>query len=131
MTVVDRSGLPVAAAIASASPHEVTLVEHTLESRFVSDLPQNLIGDGAYDSDGLDAGLARRGIEMIAAHRRNRRNKTQDGRRLRRARRRWKVERCFAWLQNYRRLVTRWEYHPENFLAFVQLACICILLRHL
>jgi len=69
-------------------------------------------------------------VEMIAPHRRNRRVElTQDGRPLRRYRRRWKVERLFAWLQNSRRLVTRYEYHAENFLAFVQLACIMILLR--
>ena len=46
-------------------------------------------------------------------------------------RRRWRVERLFAWLQNYRRLVTRYERHAENFLGFVHLGCICILLRHL
>jgi transposase len=46
---------------------------------------------------------------------------TQDGRNLRRYRKRWKVERLFAWLQNYRRLVVRYEYHLKNFLAMVQL----------
>jgi hypothetical protein len=25
----------------------------------------------------------------------------------------------------------RWEYHPENFFAMIQLACAVILLRHL
>jgi transposase len=45
--------------------------------------------------------------------------------------RRWKVERLFAWLHNFRRLVTRWEFHVENFLGFVQLACVIMLLRHL
>ena len=45
--------------------------------------------------------------------------------------RRWRVERLFAWLQNYRRLVTRYERHAENFLGFVYLGYICILLRHL
>src|SRR5574341_481132 len=60
----------------------------------------------------------------------NRKNKTQDGRRLRRYRRRWKIERLFAWLQNFRRLITRHERHAENFLGFLQLGCICILLRH-
>ncbi len=44
---------------------------------------------------------------------------------------RWKVERLFAWLHNYRRLVTRWEYHIENFLGFVHLACFKLLLRYL
>jgi len=61
---------------------------------------------------------------------RAKRKKTQDGRKLRRYRKRWRVERLFAWLRNFRRLVTRYEYHAANFLAFVQLACIMILLRH-
>jgi transposase len=95
-------------------------------------LPERLIGDKAYDSDGLDQTLAEDyGIEMISPNRSNRKQKTQDGRPLRRYRRRWKVERLFAWMQNYRRLVTRWEYHIENFLGFVQLACLLMLLRHL
>lgn len=67
---------------------------------------------------------------MIAPNRSNRRLKTQDGRPLRRYLRRWKVDRLFAWLQNYRRLVTRWERHEENFLGFLHLGCNCILLRH-
>ena len=93
-------------------------------------LPQRLIGDRAYDSDGLDTALREQGVEMIAPHRRNRtRSKTQDGRPLRRYRRRWKVERLFAWLGNFRRLVVRYEYHVANFLGFVHLACILILLR--
>lgn len=70
------------------------------------------------------------GIEMIAAHRQGRRS-TQDGRALRRARRRWKIERLFAWLRNSRRLVTRWELHVDNFLGMLHLACARILLRHL
>ncbi len=70
------------------------------------------------------------GIEMIAPNRRNR-SRSQDGRKLRRYRRRWKVERLFAWMHNFRRLVTRWEYHIENFLGFVHLACLHMLLRYL
>jgi IS4 transposase len=60
---------------------------------------------------------------------RRNRNKTQDGRKLRRYRKRWRVERLFAWMHNFRRLVTRWEYHIENFLGFVHLACLYMLLR--
>lgn len=93
--------------------------------------PENLIGDKACDSDKLDAELKREGIEMIAPHRGNRteRSRTQDGRRLRRYQRRWLVERFFAWLQWQRLLLVRWEFYPANFLGFVQLACIGILLR--
>ena len=70
------------------------------------------------------------GSKKLAALMRNRvKLKTQDGRRLRRHERRWLVERFFAWLQWQRRLLVRWEYYAENFLGFVQLASIAILLK--
>ena len=48
---------------------------------------------------------------MIAPHRKNRKKKkTQDGRKLRRYKRRWKIERLFAWLQNFRRLGSVWQF---------------------
>ena len=130
MAVADGAGAPIAVHTASASPHEVTLAENTVEQRFTDDAPERLIGDLAYDSDPLGAKFAEQGIELIAPHRENRsRPATQDGRTLRRYRRRWKVERLFAWLQNFRRLVVRYEYHVENFLGFVHLGCMLILLR--
>ena len=93
MALADASGLPLSVCAASASPHEVTLVEEVLAASFVGEEPERLIGDRAYDSDSLDAALEERGIEMIAPHRRNRRKpKTQDGRKLRRYKRRWKIE---------------------------------------
>lgn len=107
-------------------------MEAVLAGCFLDELPERLIGDKAYDSDALDEQLAEEyDIEMISPNRSNRKQKTQDGRPLRRYRRRWKVERIFAWMQNYRRLITRWEYRIENFLGFVQLACLLMLLRHL
>ena len=133
MAIADRHGLPVACSIASASPHETKLVESTIERRFIAETPQRLIGDRAYDSDPLDAQIRQRfGVQLIAPHHSTRsRQATQDGRVLRRYRRRWKIERLFAWLHNFRRVVIRWEYYPENFLGMVQLACAVILLRHL
>jgi transposase len=112
----------------------VKLVPQVVEERFVADVPERLIGDKAYDSDRLDEQmLALAGIEMIAPHRSNRRadRKTQDGRPLRRYLRRWKIERMFSWFYNFRRLVVRWEYHAENYLGLLRLACAVILLRHL
>lgn len=106
-------------------------MEYVLAGSFLDQLPERLIGDKAYDSDALDRTLHEKyGIEMIAPNRRNR-SRSQDARKLRRYRRRWKVERLFAWMHNFRRLVTRWEYHIENFLGFVRLACLHLLLRHL
>jgi transposase len=131
MAVADRNGLPVSVCIESATPHEVTLATSTLLQMVVPDAPQNLIGDNAYDSDRLDAELSLYGIQLIAPHRRKRKNPTQDGRRLNRYRRRWKIERLFAWLQNFRRLVVRYERRAENFLAMLHLAASLILLRQL
>jgi len=132
MAIADRAGLPIAARIASASPHETTLVEATIDAGFLEHAPDRLVGDRAYDSDPLDTRLREeRGIELIAPHRSNRkRGKTQDGRALRRYLRRWKVERLFAWLLSYRRITTRWERHAVNYLGFVLLGCISILLRN-
>jgi len=131
MAVADRHGLPIAVHVASASPHEVTLVPSTLEDRLVTDSPERLIGDKAYDSDKLDSKLEQQGIELIAPHRRNRaKPATQDGRVLRRYKRRWKVERLFAWLQHFRRILSRHEYHAANFLGFVHLGCLVILMRN-
>jgi transposase len=130
MAVADGAGLPIAISIGSASPHEVKLVETTLKQRFIKEKPERLIGDRAYDSDPLDARLRKQGIEMIAPHKINRRKpSTQDGRPLRRYRKRWKVERLFAWLQNFRRIQVRHDRILENYLGFVLLGCMIILLR--
>jgi len=96
MAVADRHGLPVAVYVESATPHEVKLVVPTLVEMVIPEAPQNLVGDNAYDSDKLDSELSRYGIKLISPHRSNRKNKTQDLRRLRRYRRRWKIERLFA-----------------------------------
>jgi transposase len=129
MAISDGHGLPLALHVASASPHETRLVEATLADRFLDAIPARLIGDRGYDSDPLDAHLRDAyAIELIAAHRPHRR-RTQDGRPLRRARRRWKIERLFAWFHNYRRIVTRWERDADNYLAMLHLASVVILLR--
>jgi transposase len=130
MAVADGAGLPLAVYTQNASPHEVTLVRKTLVERFTGNAPERLIGDKVYDSDPLDKELREQGLELIAPHKSNRKKaRTQDGRCLRRYKRRWKVERLFAWLQNFRRILVRYEYHDENYLGFVHLGCMLILLR--
>lgn len=140
MVVVDGEGVPLGTTIHSASPAEVKLLESTIDTIAVPrngagrprSNPKRLIADKAYDCDPLRDRLERRGIELIVPHRRNRkRPPRQDGRALRRYRRRWKVERTFAWLQNFRRLVTRYERHARIFLAFLHVACMIITLRAL
>ena len=130
MVLCDSGSLPVAVSIASASPHESTLATETLAARLTKRQPIRLIADKAYDSRRLRSLLAGAGIDFIAPNRASQKyGPFQDKRKLRRYKRRWKVERLNAWLQNSRRLVTRYEYHPENFLGFVHLACMRILLK--
>jgi len=116
----------------------VTLIEKTLEQVAVPRTgrgrprknPRTLIYDLAADSQPLRDRLARRGIELICPHRANRiKPPQQDGRRLRRYRRRWCVERTFAWLGNFRRLVVRYERNIQIYAAFFHLACLIITLR--
>ena len=105
-------------------------MEETIASKHVKVNPKNLVGDRAYDSDPLDQKLKKRKIKLIAPHKQNRKRKpTQDGRSLRRYKRRWKIERFFAHIQNYRRCSTRYDYYLENFLGFVQLASIILLVN--
>lgn len=139
MVVVDGQGVPLGKQLYSASPHEARLAEETLASIRVSRRHRGgrprqrvwrVIADRAYDSDPLRTQLAARGIELIAPHRWNRsKPRTQDGRALRRYRRRWKVERTFAWLGNYRRLVVRYDRSITIYEAFFHIACFMITLR--
>src|ERR1019366_559615 len=104
--LVDAKGLPIAAYTTSAAPHDSRLVQGLFEFMVTSDSPERIIGDKGYDSDPLDAELAADKIEMIVPHRGNCKPErlTQDGRPLRRFKRRWIVKRSISWLQNFRRL---------------------------
>ena len=130
MLLVDGAGLPLAVDVHSASPAEVTLIEPLLEQAVTPYVPKRLIYDRAADSDPLRKRLAARGIELICPHRRGRvRRNTQDGRPLRRYRKRWIVERTISWLQAFRRLVTRYEFYAVLFHSLAKLACLMIVLR--
>jgi hypothetical protein len=124
MILVDGEGTPLGADVASASQAEVNLIEPLLNKRTARRRPPRLLYDRAADSDPLRKRLAKRRIELICPHRKNRKKpKTQDGRPLRRYKRRYKVERSISWLFNHRRLLVRHERYADLFLAFIQLAC--------
>jgi transposase len=139
MVLADGAGLPLGVCLASASPHEVTLAEPTLAQVKVPRAgrgrprmrPPRIIADRGYDSDPLRRRLRRRGIELIAPYRRWKRQKPfQDGRKLRRYRRRWKIERTMAWLGNFRRLQVRQDRILSVFEGFCHVACLLITLRY-
>ena len=130
MAICDGNSLPVAVTVASASPAEVRLAEGTLRDRIIPQLPAVMVADRAYDSNPFRNFLVDCGIEpVIPARRTSCRATHQDGRKLRRYRRRWTIERSISWLQNFRRLVTRYEYYAHLFHGFVQLACLMVVMR--
>jgi hypothetical protein len=93
MAVVDARGLPIGLRVFSAGEHEVRQAEETLFSCWSGYLPERVIADRGFDSDALDASPADLGVDMIHArvdmivpHRKNRKLRTQDGRKLRRYR---------------------------------------------
>jgi transposase len=127
---IDKNGTPLAAIPAAANVPEVDLAEPVLKNISI-ELPDKVpvVADKGYDSDPLRERLAQEGFELISPHRENRvKPPTVDGRKLRRYRHRWLIERTNAWLQNFRRIVTRWEYHSFIYGGFVQLACAFIAL---
>jgi transposase len=138
MFLVDGQGIPLGSYTDSASPAEITLLDKVLEALYVPKQgpgrprtrPKRVIGDKAYDSDPARKRLRRRGITLLVPHRKNHRNvNRQDDRLWDRYRRRYTVERTFAWMGSFRRLVVRYENHIDMFEAFLHLACIIITLR--
>ena len=139
MVLVDGAGTPLGAYLDAASPAEVRLLEATLDTVAVTrphrpGRPRKrldrLIADRAYDSNAVRALLVRRGIEpIIPARITNQRATHQDGRKLRRYRRRWIVERTIGWLGNFRRLTVRYDRLMETYGGFFHLACALVTLR--
>ena len=130
MLLVDGDGLPLGSIISTASRNDVRLIEQLLDERILRRRVGRLIYDKAADSDPLRERLKKRGTDLITPHQKGRKKPpTQDGRKLRRYRKRWKVERTFSWLQNFRRTITRFEYYVHLFHGFVKLGCIMITLK--
>jgi transposase len=139
MVWVDGAGPPLGLHGAAASPAEVTLLEATLAPVHVPrahcagrprQRPDRLIADRGYDSNAVRAALAPRGIPPIIPARSNTHRAThQDGRCLRRSRRRWIVERSNAWRYHFRRLVVRYERSAEIYTALGHVAGALITLK--
>lgn len=137
MVLADGKGTPLGVPVEAASPAEVKLLPETLDNARIAKRkggkrrrPQRLIADRGYDSNQARALLVKRDIEPIIPRRRNNRVAThQDGRKLRRYKRRWIIERTNSWLQNFRRLVVRYERKVKNFEALIHMACALITLN--
>jgi transposase len=136
--LVSGEGVPLGVATAAASTGETSLVGPALQE--VIELagsdpqmwPKRIIGDKAFDSDDLRDLLSTVDIELLAPHRRNRtRSRSNDGRKMRRYKRRWKVERFFAWAGGFRKFLVRYERLETTVRAVAHAVCLMITLRYL
>ena len=106
--------------------------------------PQQLWADRGYHSAQLEQALRERGIEPRISQPRKRGQPIPAGTPTRQvwrgkkktlktgdplARYRWPIERTNAWLRALRRINTRRDRKPDNYLAFLQLGMILILVR--
>jgi transposase len=140
MVVVDGNGIPVGAQLASAQLAECRLAESTLarvkvprkgRGRPRSHL-KRVIADRGYDSNALRMRFQERRTELIVPYRKYVRDRRfEDKRKLRRYRKRWKIERTNAWLQHFRRIQVRYDRILTLFQGFFHCACLIIALRHL
>jgi len=144
MLIVDGHGIALGLRVDSAQPNERQLVDATLDSIRVPQKrgrprtrPQRLVADRNFDGQRLRQQLRRRGIQpCIPRQRKPWRKRPVPGRPLKLQPwygRRWIIERTFAWLHNYRRLVVRYERHLHCYVGFCLLAlihlCICTILK--
>ncbi len=123
--VADADGTPIGAFTAAANVAETELIRPALGSipeavRLPHGMP--VIADKGYDSDPLREQLAQDGFVLLSPHRSNRKRRSNDGRRMRRYKRRYKVERAIGWMHSFRRLLVRHEYFSVLYDGFVHLA---------
>ena len=133
MLVTDAQGVPIGGLVASGQKAEINLAEPTLVTIKVPrrrgrprSRPKELVADRAYDSRPFRLRLRRRGIKPCIPERRGRRPRPGRKADVSDYRHRWKVERTFAWLGNFRRVVVRYERLAHVYFAFVIIAFILI-----
>jgi IS5 family transposase len=129
--VVDHSGLPLGLKVAAANVSEQQLLMPALDDVPVEVPPGTpVVADKGHDSDLLRQQVQQAGYTPIIPHRKNRvKPSRNDGRRLRRYRHRWLVERTNAWLHSYRGLAVRWSYYTFMYVGLAYLAFIHIALQ--
>jgi IS5 family transposase len=129
--VVEAGGLPLGMATGGADESEQALLVPAL-----NDIPIEVpagtpvVADKGHDSDPLRDEVEAAGFVPVIPHRKNRvKPSRNDGRRLRRYRHRWRVERTNAWLHCYRGLAVRWSYYPIMYVGLVYLSFIHLALQ--
>ena len=120
---VSGLGLPVRVVLSAAQEADVTHAPALLEGLS----PEVVVCDKGYDCDALVEAIEAAGVKAVVPSRRNRKVQRAVDRDLYRERN--LAERFWSRAKQYRRVATRYDKKAQNFLAFVHLASIMILLR--
>jgi transposase len=121
--LVDALGNPVEFLLTAGQEADVTQAEPLIDGHEAD----AFIADKAYDSDAVVAAVERRGAEAVIPRRKNRKVSREYDEHLYKERK--KVEWFINLMKQYRRVATRYEKTARNFLGFVHVASIMILLR--
>lgn len=127
----EANGIPIGLAIAGANTHDKHLLEPTLAHRedfappVGPEIEENLCLDKGYDYPDIPELVEE--FYQYTAHIRSRGEEARSLRReAGRKARRWVVERTHGWLNNFRRILIRWEKKAENYFGLLQFACAYI-----
>jgi transposase len=131
--LTEGNGLPLAFLVTAANLAEVTVGLQVVDRVRVprpkgrpKQRPASLGADKSYDSADFRQELRRRRIQPSIPRREwpNRRRKPGRPPETHEASKdRWKVERSHGWLDNWRRLVTRYDWYTQSYVAFLTIAC--------
>jgi transposase len=116
-------GNPVECLLSAGQEADVTYAEPLMEDQRA----QAWIADKAYDSDAVIQAAQRQGAQAVIPSKKNRKEPRDYDKHLYKERK--KVEWLINLLKQYRRVATRYEKTARNFLAFVHVASIMVLLR--
>ena len=130
--MVDATGIPLAWTLTGGNRNDVTqlipLVERIPPVRGKVGRPRRrpdrVAADRGYDHDKYRVQLRERGIAPEIARR-------GTGHRSGLGRYRWVVERTFAWLHQFKRLLVRYDRRAEIHEAFLALGCCLVCYRRL
>lgn len=86
-----------------------------------------LIGDTGYDSNDFIAAVRAKGMKPVIHSKPERKKKHRLSRKL--YRQRYRVEVFFHSLKRFRAIATRYEKTARNYLALVQVGCMCLWLN--
>ena len=131
--LTESSGVPIGLAIDGANRHDCKMAEATIKSIPVKrPRPTKRKKQGMCLDKGYDSGEVRDLVKAFGytAHIRSRGEEAQvikheAGFKARR----WVVERTHSWMNRFRRVLTRWEKKPENYLALLHFVCAVITFR--